>query len=358
MKTIKQWLLMTAVTALVALGGGVAQSQAQTKPEFKVVWSHYTGWEPWAYAESSGILARNAARYGVNLKLELINDYNESINRYVTDKRVAAVTITEMDALIGPCVGGVDTTVVVVGDYSNGNDGIVAKNAANVTDLVGREIMLVENSVSHYLLYRALGLQNPTIPISKVKTRNVSDADLAALFTAATGKAACVTWNPPLMTARQVKGVKEVFDSSQIPGEILDLLVVRTDAPEGVKQALAATWYEVMAIMYGSGAKTEEALNFMAKSAGGTRAEFDSQLKTTFMYHDPARAVEFTRDARLRQTLDYVRGFCFERGLYNGAGSKDFVGIQFPDQTVLGSNRNIKLRFETKYMEAAMERKP
>jgi NitT/TauT family transport system substrate-binding protein len=331
--------------------GGFTQVRAEDKPTYKVVWSHYAGWEPWAYAESSGILAQNAKKYGVNLTLELINDYGESINRYVADPKVIALTITEMDALTGPCVGGVDTTAIVVGDYSNGNDGIVAKNAKSIRDIKGRTMMLVENSVSHYLLYRGLTMNN--LAITDVKTKNVSDADVASVFTAAPDDAACVTWNPPLMTVRQVKGATEVFDSSKIPGEILDLLVVKTDAPEAVKKALAATWYDVMKIMYGHGTNTEESLNFMAKSSGCTRAEYDQQLKTTFMFNDPAKGAVFAKDAKLKQTLDYVRKFCFDRGLYNGAASPDSVGIALPDGSTIGSKNNVKLRFDNTYMEAA-----
>ncbi|MEN9614054.1 MAG: hypothetical protein RLZZ347_361 [Candidatus Parcubacteria bacterium] len=346
-KQLSVMSVLVMACAVVMLG---VQSVVGQAP-YKVVWSHYTGWEPWAYAESSGILAEQAKKFGVSIKLELINDYGESINRYTSDKSVVAVTITEMDALVGPCVGGVDSTVLIMGDYSNGNDAIVLKNGTKVADLAGREVMLVENSVSHYVLYRALGMAN--MPITKVKTKNVSDSDIAALFTAATGNAATVTWNPPLMTVRQTKGATKVFDSSQIPGEVMDVLLVRTDAPEGVKRALTATWYAVMKIMNGQGDKSSQALASMAKSAGGTDSEFGAQLKTTYMFYDPAKAVEFMKDPKLKTTLDYVRGFCYDRGLYNGAGSKDYVGIQFPDGSVLGSTRNVKLRFEPKYMVEA-----
>ena len=43
--------------------------------------------------------------------------------------------------------------------------------------------------------------------------------------------------------------------------------------------------------------------------------------------------------------------------LYNGASSKDSVGIQFPDGSTLGSTRNIKLRYVTTYMELAAQGK-
>ena len=55
---------------------------------------------------------------------------------------------------------------------------------------------------------------------------NTSDSDIAAVF-ASDPEGAVVTWNPPLMNCRNVKGAKLLFDSSEIPGEIIDLMVVR-----------------------------------------------------------------------------------------------------------------------------------
>jgi NitT/TauT family transport system substrate-binding protein len=46
--------------------------------------------------------------------------------------------------------------VLIIGEYSNGNDGIVLKKGTGVADLKGQKINLVELSVSHYLLARGL----------------------------------------------------------------------------------------------------------------------------------------------------------------------------------------------------------
>ena len=136
--------------------------------------------------------------------------------------------MTNMDALTMPAVGGVDSTALIVGDFSNGNDGIVMKNGSAVTDLKGRDIKLVELSVSHYLLARALEINGLTE--RDLTVVNTSDSDIAALF-ASDPNGAVVTWNPPLMQCRNVKDANLVFDSSRIPGEIIDLMVVRTDVP-------------------------------------------------------------------------------------------------------------------------------
>ncbi len=60
-----------------------------------------------------------------------------------------------MDALSIPAAGGVDTTAVIVGDYSDGNDAIILKDKSKLEDIKGQSVNLVEFSVSHYLLARA-----------------------------------------------------------------------------------------------------------------------------------------------------------------------------------------------------------
>jgi NitT/TauT family transport system substrate-binding protein len=321
---------------------------------YRIAWSHYTGWEPWQLAQDKGFLKKWGDKYGIKIELVLINDYMESINLY-TGGKFAGCVMTNMDALTIPAVGGVDSTALIVGDFSNGNDGIVLKKGSSVKDLKGREVKLVELSVSHYLLARALDLNGMTE--RDVKLVNTSDSDIAAIF-ASDPKSAVVTWNPPLMQCRNTKGAKMVFDSSQIPGEIIDLLVVRTDVPPELKKALVGAWYETMVLMSGKSKETKEAIQAMATFAGGTDAEFRAQLRTTNMFYEPADAAAFARGEALKKTMDYVQGFCFSHGLFGqGATSKDYVGIQYPDGMLVGDKNNIKLRFDALYMQMAADGK-
>jgi ABC-type nitrate/sulfonate/bicarbonate transport system substrate-binding protein len=64
-------------------------------------WSHYTGWEPWGYADNAGILKKWGDKYGIDIKLTLVNDYVESINLYTSGKFQACL-MTNMDALTIP----------------------------------------------------------------------------------------------------------------------------------------------------------------------------------------------------------------------------------------------------------------
>ncbi len=340
--------LLSFIAASILLMGSVT---AQAKDAFTLCWSHYTGWEPWAYADANGIVKKWADKYGINIEVKLINDYIESINLFTTTDECDAVTATNMDALTIPAVGGIDTTAVIVGDYSNGNDGIVAKNATSLKELKGRTVRLAEFSVSHYMLSRALstvGMKERDLTI-----QNQSDADIAAVFIS-DDNGAVVTWNPPLQVVLNTPEANKLFDSSQIPGEIIDITFAKTDGDERFKKAITGAWYDTMAVMSSRGKEAKAAVEFMAKYSGATFAEFAAQLKTTAMFYEPQTAVDFTSSDKLIETMDYVRQFSFDNGLYgNGAPSADLVGIEFPSGKILGDKSNVKLRFSTKYMEAA-----
>lgn len=343
---------MKRLIAALTLSMLMLPALAQNK--FRIAWSHYTGWEPWGYAQQAGILDKWAKKYAIQIELVLINDYVESINLYTTGK-FDACAMTNMDALTIPAVGGVDSTAIIVGDFSNGNDGIVMKNGKSVKELKGRSIKLVEFTVSHYMLARALEMNGMTE--RDIKTVNTSDADIAAIF-ASDKNGAAVTWNPPLQQTRNSQGAALVFDSSKIPGEIIDMMVVRTNAPDTLKKALTGAWYEVMQLMSSTEKPGTDAIAWMAKSSGATVPEFKAQLGTTAMFYKPADAVAFTTGAQLPKTMDYVRSFSFSKGLFGQrARNKDFVGIAFPDGSVLGDAKNVKLRFTAEFMKQAVEGK-
>jgi NitT/TauT family transport system substrate-binding protein len=356
---MKRWLLiLVSILTLAACSKApdpasqAAAEPAKEAPTYRVAWSHYTGWEPWGYADSSGILKRWADKYGIKIELTLVNDYVESINLYTAGKFDACV-MTNMDALTIPAVGGIDSEAIIVGDFSNGNDGIVIKNGKSVKDLKGRTVNLVELTVSHYLLARALDMNGMTE--RDVKLVNTSDADIAAVFTSDANGAA-VTWNPPLMQARAAKGAELVFDSSKIPGEIMDLMVVKTAAPETLKKALTGAWYETMALMTGSGPATDAALEAMAKQSGTDVPSFKSQLATTAMFYDAAKGAAFASSPDVGKTMEQVRQFSFSKGLFANAKSVDDIGIALADGT-LGNKENVKLRFTAQYMQLAADGK-
>jgi NitT/TauT family transport system substrate-binding protein len=265
--------------------------------------------------------------------------------------------VTNMDALTIPAAGGVDTTAVITGDYSNGNDGVVLKKGKSLADIKGQTVNLVELSVSHYLLAR--GLSTAKLSEKDIKTVNTSDADIVAA-SKSPDTTAIVTWNPQLLEVKAEPGATLVFDSSKIPGEIEDLMVVNTgtlkDNPE-LGKALVGIWYETISLMRDPGEKGKAAREAMAKLSGTDIAGFESQLKTTHMYYEPKDGAGFMTGSDLPRIMDLVRGFCFEHNLLGeNVKSKDAIGIQTPTST-LGSDKNVKLRFDPSYMKQAAEGK-
>ncbi|MEL6296960.1 MAG: putative urea ABC transporter substrate-binding protein [Pseudomonadota bacterium] len=349
--------LAAAAVATASFLAAPLDAQAQKKTDFKVCWSIYAGWMPWGQIQESGLMKKWAEKYKINVEIVQINDYVESINQY-TAGAYDGCSMTNMDALSIPAGGGVDTTALIVGDYSNGNDGIVLKGASKLADIKGQKVNLVELSVSHYLLVRALdsvGLAEKDLTVV-----NTSDADLVAAYKT-DAVTAVVTWNPLLSEVAGMAKSTKVFDSSQTPGEIIDVMMVNTDtlkANPDFGKALVGAWYEMMSIMSGSDAAAKEARTAMAKASGTDLAGYESQLASTAMFYKPAEAVAFVQDAQLPKTMDFVRNFLFSKGILGeNAPSADFVGIEFPDGKTLGDKNNIKLRFDTTYMQMAADGK-
>jgi NitT/TauT family transport system substrate-binding protein len=349
--------LITGAACVAALSIPFAAAEAAPKKEFNIAWTIYVGWMPWAYAAENGIVKKWADKYGITIDVTQINDYVESINQYTAGK-FDGVTLTNMDALTIPAAGGVDTTALIIGDFSNGNDGIVAKKAKDVKGLKGESINLVELSVSHYLLARAL--DKASMAEKDVKVVNTSDADMVAAFKSA-DVSTVVTWNPLLAEVKAEPGASLVFNSSQIPGEIIDMLGVSTatlkDNPDFGK-ALVGIWYETLALVADQSEKGKAVRTELGKLSGTDLAGYDAQLAATKLFVTPKEAVEFTTSAALPKTMDLVRTFSFDHGLLgDGAKSKDAVGMQFPSGEILGNKANVKLRFDASFMKLAADGK-
>src|SRR5271154_886848 len=262
-------LLLITLAAL-----GAQPAMAAEKTTFNVAWSIYVGWMPWDYADQSGILKKWADKYGIKIKLTQINDYVESINQYTAGGFDACV-MTNMDMLTIPAAGGVDSTALIVGDFSNGNDGVVLKGKGKkLSDIKGQKVNLVELSVSHYLLARALS--SAGMRERDLKIINTSDADIVAAFSAP-ATTAVVTWKPQLSAVLAAPDAQLVFDSSKIPGEILDLMVVNTatlSANPKLGKALIGAWYETLSVMFKDDAAGKAAQAAMAKASGTDASGF------------------------------------------------------------------------------------
>ena len=135
-----------------------------------------------------------------------------------------------------------------------------------------------------------------------------------------------------------------LFNSSQIPGEILDLTVVRTDVlnrPDGSGQkfakALTGAWYEMLAQMsqqrQGSGRNRRRVAGHAGVVQGAAQHHQD-------VLHAAVSRGTSAASPELKQKMALVRQFCFDHGLL-GANTKsvDDVAIQYPGRLRAGQGR-------------------
>src|SRR5271170_3503192 len=357
MRKILPSLSLLLLPALFLLSGVL--SAAGNPPSFTVGWSVYVGWDPYQYMAKSGILKKWADKYGINIKVQRF-DYAPSLDAFVA-KNIDACTMTNMEALDMPAAAGVDTTAVIVGDYSNGNDAVLVRHNLTLNQIPGKRVLLVEKTVSQYLFERGMALNNLGGEIKRVKYVNTSDSDIAGAFLSDTSQDAVVTWKPLVSQILKGKGITKIFDSSKIPGEILDLLVVRTDIlnrPDGSGQrfakAIVGAWYELTSQMSKPGPEGDKVLSAIASVSEDTLESYKEQLSTTHLFYTAPAAAEMTKSDQLKKTMELVRQFCFSHGLLGDkTSSPDDVAIRFPDGAIQGKKDRVRLRFDASYMELA-----
>lgn len=347
--------------ALIPLFLAVSAFAAAEKPVFTVGWSVYAGWTPYHYLNKSGILRKWAEKYNITIKVQRF-DYAPSLDAFVA-KNIDACTMTNMEALDMPAASGVPTTAIIIGDYSNGNDAVLVRNGLTLNALAGKKMLLVQKTVSEYLFDRAMTMNNLRDQIKKVRMVNTSDSDIATAFISDSSASAVVTWKPLVSQILKQKGITSLFNSSQVPGEILDLTVVRTEVlnrPDGSGQrfakALTGAWYELMSLM--SAPNADKVLSSIAEGSSDTLASYKEQLSTTKMFFKAQEAAAFGESPDLKKKMGLVRQFCFDHNLLgNNTKSVDDVAIRYPDGTVQGKPNQVRLQFDTNYMQMAAKGK-
>lgn len=341
-------LLVLSAIFVVSCDGKEVGNDDRRKT-YTIAWSHYTSWETFQYLEESGVLEKWEDKYNVDIDFRLINDYVESVTQYAGGS-FDGILAANMEALTVPGVSEVPSKAILVTSYTNGNDGLVARGIDSVLGLRGQRVLLVEYSVSHYLLYRALAKND--LSLKDVRLTNLSESDIDSVYMNEKPPIAIATWNPILVRAKEAPGSKLLFDSSQIPGEIVEFLWVRPTIPPDVSRAIVGAWFEAMATLKGPDTSSkQEMLAVLAKSAGGTVEEFKRQLVTTRFFFTPEEGAEFLGSETLVESMDQMRKFVYAEGLYGPGASQDKIGMRFPRGRTLGNQGKLVFDFDPAFME-------
>ena len=145
--------------------------------------------------------------------------------------------------------------------HQNGipDDGAAIERLVALGDLEGRRVAVEKFSLGYLMLARALDRANlglRDVQAVPMDLSQMSDAMRRGVVDAAVSY-------PPESVAMMADGLGQVvFSSRDIPGEILDLMVVKTDvlkANPKLGRALVGAWYETIGVMMGTDAKAKAA---------------------------------------------------------------------------------------------------
>jgi NitT/TauT family transport system substrate-binding protein len=237
-------LLVPAVLLFAALS---ISGNALAKDQFRIAWSIYVGWMPWDYAAESGIVKKWADKYGIEIEVVQINDYVESINQYTAGAFDGCV-MTNMDALTIPAAGGVDSTALIVGDFSNGNDAVILRTRTSSRRSPARRSTW-SSSPSRITCWH--GRWRVSGSERDVTVVNTSDADMVSAF-ASGDVTAVVTWNPLVSEILAMPNATRCSTRARSPARSStswSSTPRRSKANPALGKALVGAWYETMAIM-------------------------------------------------------------------------------------------------------------
>jgi NitT/TauT family transport system substrate-binding protein len=267
--------ILTLAAALVITTASGAFAQAKKEP-LKIAYSDWPGW----IAFEIGIQKGWFKEAGVDVKFEWM-DYLPSMDAFAGGK-VDAVTMTNGDALVTGANGG-KSKFILLTDYSNGNDMIVAKpGIKSLKDLKGKKVGLEVTLVEHLLLlkgFEKMGMKQADVTLVPTPT-NETPQTLASGQVEAIG-----AWYPVSQQAlKAVPGSKPIWTSADAPGLIYDVLAVSPQSLSARKEdwaKVAKVYYKIVDYLKDPKTK-DDAVKIMAAKVKVAPEEFATFLPGTY----------------------------------------------------------------------------
>jgi NitT/TauT family transport system substrate-binding protein len=269
--SLKQLIKSAALT----LAATVFSLAAQAAEPLKIGYSDWPGWVAWQVAIEKDWFKEA----GVDVNFEWF-DYVASMDAFAAGK-LDAVAMTNGDTLVTGA-SGAQGVMIIVNDYSFGNDMIVARpGITSVKELKGKKVGVEVGFVSHLMLLNALqaaGLSEADVTLVNVPTNEtpqvLASGDVDAI----------VAWQPSSGQAlAQVPGSTAVSTSKDAPGLIYDVLAVSPASLASRKadwEKVAKVWYRAVDYIYDP--KTQpDALSIMAARVGLSAEQYKPLLDGT-----------------------------------------------------------------------------
>ncbi len=247
---------------------GISNYKALTNRTVRMALNVWAGWAPVIYANGgfkAGKVWHTPGGQDFKVELVLIDDPVAMRDAYAAGNLHIGWATLDMIPLFVEQLRRDSRTMPRVFqqiDYSNGGDGIVAREAVrNIGDLRGKTIVLAQNSPSHYFLLNSLidaGLQP-----GDVELKFTQDAfQAAAAFNADKSIAAAVSWSPDIYNLSKVRGNRLLVSTQTANKLIADVWFARADFAKDhpdIIEGLVRGIFDAMEALKGQSAKQEAA---------------------------------------------------------------------------------------------------
>lgn len=345
------------VTGCNDKSGTTAESESRDFPAFSLAWSEYPSWSAFGVAHVDNLIDGREGgigpieeKWSVDIVLKEA-EYDPCLSLYGSGQ-CDAVCITDMDVL-NPSLTRPSVAILPTSTSFGADACLVGDAIEDVKQLQGKKVFGLAKSVSEYCFVRNLEILG-----ENERDYQFSNMDPAAAAVAMQQKQpeveAIVVWNPfVLETLNKRPDVRVLFDSTQIPNEIIDMVVVARDSlarPGGEAFACAVidTFYSVCRRM--EAPETRDA-TLVALGEKFSHLDLESMKKVveqTRFYDSPQAALDLFTGSDLPDIMQKVVAFCVNHEITATA----------PEVGYGSQGAEVALRFDPSYIRKVQTMRP
>ncbi|OGX11627.1 MAG: hypothetical protein A2351_02160 [Omnitrophica bacterium RIFOXYB12_FULL_50_7] len=312
-----------------------------------LAWSEYPSWSTFGVLDEAGVingkegeLGTVEKKWGVDIVLKEM-DYDSTIQLYASGK-ADAVCITNMD-ILSPSLSVPSVSILPTSTSFGADALIVSDKIKNLEDLKKVQVAGLDLSVSSYTFDKNLESrgENP----DNFKYANMDPATAALQFQQKQLDA-IVVWNPFVLDTLEKRPDSRVFfDSTSIPGEIIDMVVASRSAlqrPKGKEFASAVieAFYEVNKMLADPAIGDDTLVALGEKFSNLGLESMRVVVQQTKFYSSPQEALQLFEGPSLKTTMDKVVGYSLKRKI-------------IPQAPTIGYGpSDVQLDFDASYIKA------
>ena len=238
------------------------------KPQtLRIAINAWPGYEALNLAKEKGFFKQ----VGLNVELIQVPSLADTQRAYLNHK-VDALTSTLIEAIQIQSFAVRPVKIALVSDYSLGGDVIVThKSIENLSGLKGRAVGAEVSSLGIFILQR--GLQKQGMSFKDIEVKNVEQMS-AVKHMENKDISAFVTYPPTSIELLKNPNYHVIFDSAQIPKEVVDVISISDSYLEKYPETLEKLWQAWQLSYQFINTNNAEAMAIMAKHEGLSVNEF------------------------------------------------------------------------------------